>query len=148
VIVANSIIRDQLPAPHVGLVVRSRDTGLEDRWDGAAWKPHVTGWMNATIGAGWSATTGFTPRFRLVGKRVDIAGAVTLGTGGSYGAVLTVPDGFRPAAATNLGAICPNSSNTFGMFQILTSGALAVVNATGATPLGMVLPVHGSWYID
>lgn len=108
-----------------------------------------SGWINLTVSAGWAgAGVGFEPRIRRIGKRVDITGGVALGNGGSYANILTIPVGYRPPVARFLGAIGPSSPNTFGQFQVQAAGALSVVYSSGATPLGMVVPLTGSWFID
>lgn len=131
VIVANSVIRDQLPAPHVGLTVRSRDTGQEDRWDGAAWKPWATPWVALPLSNGWVSFGGaYAARYRLVGGFVSVEALVKSGTTASGTAVAQLPAGFRPGAQILFSTLSSTPANALAACYIDVTAGGAIVCGT------------------
>lgn len=139
VILASAIIRDQLPAPHVGLIVRSRDTGQEDRWDGTAWVPWTTPWqtLNLNPAAAWvNHSVGFgNARYRLHQGVVYVEGLLKNGATSPGNIIATLPAGFRPAPtpapaiALLMGQLCSTPTTTTPCYLELRSNGEIVTGA-------------------
>lgn len=130
-------------APSSTLTATDVQAAIEQAAFGGAWVPLTS------LGPHWSATTGHPPRIRRVGKRVDIAGAVTRGTGGSTGNMLTLPVGYRPPINIFIGAVVSSQGRVAELFTSQTGILLNPPGyTTGSGTPGEVYPLTGSWYID
>lgn len=127
------------------------DTGKDYIDNGAAWVSFDSGTVNiSTFGTGWSATTGHTPRIRRMGKRVDIMGAVTNGSGAAWDHLLTIPVGYRPPAMLFIGHFFASGNQATGQLFVQPTGILSSPSSyhSGSLSPGSAVPLTGSWYID
>ena len=122
-------------------------------YDGSGWVSGYgdVGYTNiSTFSSFWSATAGYTPRVRRVGKRVDLYGAVTAAAGaGADGGIITIPSGYRPTDNVFIGPF-RSSGGLTGMMVVNSAGLVNAPNAyvTGSLGTGHVVPLVGSWYTD
>ena len=118
----------------------------------AALAAHETAWTDVTVfGTGWSATAGYPPQVRRQGSRVDLRGAVTIGAGGSFADMLTIPLLFRPIGNSKLvGAFHASVAGVSGELFVTISGTLTVPGSyrTGSASAGTTIPIAGFWHID
>lgn len=136
-----------------GLTVYTTDNDTEWRYTGSSWIRigGDTGWTSFTsFGTGWTATAGYTPQIRRIGNRVQIRGALTLGSNGAYSSIATLPEGFRPSANTWLGVSQSSQLGVSGMLLLNSSGLLTVPSLyrTGSPTTGAVFPLVGTWFTD
>lgn len=113
--------------------------------------PADSGWVTVTtFGTGWIALSGYTPRFRKVGDRVDIEGALSrVGTTGLLTNLLTVPVGYRPLTNTFIGASISAQGRALQL-RAITTGVLDVPSGytIGSIATGEIIPLAGSWYVN
>lgn len=131
-----------------GLKFYATDTNIEWFYD-SGWSRVDSGWNNiGTFGVGWSATATYEPRVRRSGKEVFIEGAVTFGTSGAFANILTIPTGFRPTNRRVFVNSVSTSSAALISLNLGLDGILQGVYGSGTTPVGMILPLTGSWFVD
>lgn len=82
--------------------------------DGTLPTPKDTGWINATLGAGWTFPSGGFLQYRKVGDLVYIRGYLTASNAGN--AMTTLPAGYRPRGS----AVGISSTGT--RVQVISSG--------------------------
>lgn len=113
-----------------------------------------SGWVNiTTFGPGWAAAAGLAPQVRKVGDRVDIDGAVQIGSGGDLQDILTIPEGFRLTTSRQrfVGATVSNNNGAARAELFVTAAHKLVVPTgyrIGSMSAGNLLPVRGSWYVN
>lgn len=144
-----------------------------DNWDGRRliaqdtgipWV-YVGGWKKAseledsgyvtltTFGTGWAATAGHAPRIRKIGSQVFLYGAVTLGSGGLYANILTIPAGYRLGGAYAnwfVNAAVASNGSPHELFLSGVDHRLSVPSTYRGTGMasGDVLPLTGSWFVN
>lgn len=137
------------PAHRAGRRIFETDTKASYVSDGTNWLSVVddSGWVNLTLGAGWTATGGHTPQARRVGKVVHVRGAVTRGAGASS-TLATIPTGLRPASQQFHGAHVTSGGVVFELLAG-TDGTLQLITgyATGSTADGTVHPLGGAFLV-
>lgn len=154
--VGNRVMRANLAALNSyayrrkGLAGVALDTNVDYKHDGTGWVQ--TGESAAvdisTFGAGFAALSGFTPRVRRAGNRVQIFGALQRsGTSGTGANLLTVPAGYAPVDATNLSAVITSGGQAVQL-QITSAGVLAVTYGTASLGSGVIIPLAGTWYVN
>lgn len=98
------------------------DTGVQYRWDGAAWVSLDTDWINATLASGATVSDGLTPAYRRLNDVVYLRGRMQ--ANGS-GAMFTVPAGFRVGQAGRIAVMLGSSGTTAGVLILGTDGTLS-----------------------
>lgn len=89
----------------------------------------TTEWKNLTLGSGWSATGGHTPRARFISGLIQIEGAVTRGAGGYFHQLAQLPPDMRPSKTTYIGvciAVKNSRPNSPCQIYVGTDGWLSI----------------------
>lgn len=134
-------------------------SGTHYAWTGAAWSlddATDSGWAALTMGSGWTAVSGYTPRVRRVGKMVVLQGLIDY-AGGSFNSIATVPAGFRPDGAGGVDQYLGLLTASLGSIGTAYHGPMSIAVATGLISLpltyanGSVSPsrisLAGVWFV-
>jgi hypothetical protein len=107
-----------------------------------------TGWINITLTSGFVTYTADTvPKYRRVGNRVEMRGALKpTGTATTVN-ITTLPLGFRPQ---NYQAVfrCQGSNNETWCMQVYMSGLVVFERYSGTITTSIWLPFNVSFFID
>lgn len=101
-----------------------------------------------TYGTGWTPLTGgHAPRLYRSGGIVFLVGGITLGSGGQYSHLLTVPTAFRPSTTSTVFVGSGVNSGGVTYEMVLAAGILSIPEAykTGGILVGEAVPVTCSW---
>lgn len=132
---------------------------VEISTDGTTWRTigSEKGANITSFGTGWTSTgSGHTPRVRRSGNKVSLFGAVTLGSGGAFSNILTVPTEYRPPNSSSrfigVSPLDPAGGTAGVRVLTLSTGGLVSSPSTygipGSMNLGGVLPLIAEWWMD
>lgn len=129
------------------------------KWDANTIEEYIqdTGWITATLNTNFKAYNGLagnTPRYRKVGKLVEINGMVSPKaniTAGTSGIIFNIPSGYRPYGFTKY-AICQGSGQNRWLLTVTTGGDVKCERYGVATavdfPADCWMPFTISYFID
>lgn len=107
----------------------------------------TTGWMTLTLGRGWSAASGHTPRARLLNGFMCIEGAVLRGSGGNPATMATLPSSLSAKLTKGtqfIGGVTAARNGVAAACQlyISSSGVISMLNYTAIdSGTGWVVPL-------
>lgn len=148
--VETTLDRDNLPAPHEGMVCFVEADNTYYGRVGGEWVVlwSDTGWVNVSLASDWTVQGGGTPQVRRIGKLVYMRGTVRPTSGNvpsGASMVGTIPVGFRPAPWMYY-TIPASSPNTSIRLIVKSTGELeTAASNTNATYVVLSTP---PWAID
>ncbi len=115
-----------------------------------------TGWITATLSSDFKPYGNYAtniPKYRRVGKMVEVRGMVSPKTEISSGIIMTLPVGFRPGAGFNVYQVCQGSGANKWFLNINNSnGELSAdrygITSTGNFPADVWMPFHATFFTD